>query len=116
MIVALLVLLLYIVDAVLIADGHMLHMASECVNQANASRSSSDAPNMIIRILTPHGVFSFCKFADRNLQNGRKEHTRSPRAGRDLGAWFAVLMKQMRQILASMCHQIVQGLEEAITI
>lgn len=112
MIVAGLVLLLNVVDAVLIADGHVLHMASQRIDHAYAARSSRDATNVIIRILTPHGVLGLGVLADRHLQNGWEEHSGSTRAGRDLGAGLTVLVKQMRQILAGMGHQIVQGLEE----
>lgn len=116
MIVAGLVLLLNVVDAVLITDGHVLHMASQRIDHAYAARSSCDATYVIKRILTPHGVLGFSVFADRHLQNGWKEHSGSTRAGRDLGARLTVLVKQMRQILASMGHQIVQGLDKSTAI
>lgn len=111
-IVALLVLLLDVVDAVLIAHRQVLGMGGERVYNPDEPRPPCDPANVIEGILAPHGALGAGKLGQGHLQNGREENPGPPRAGGDLCARFAVLMKEVREILASMCYQVVQVLRQ----
>jgi len=71
---------------------------------------------MIEGILTPHDTWRFGEFGDGHLQDGRKQDTWSSSAGRDLRAWFSILMEEMGEVLAGMGYQIVQGLRELLNL
>lgn len=111
MIVALFVLLLDIVDTIFIANGHDLSAASEGVYDPNYPRPGGDPANVIERILAPHGALRLGELRDGHLQNGWKQDAWLPRVGWDLCARLSILMKEMCQVLTSMCHQVVQVLK-----
>jgi len=79
-IIPLLVLLLDVVDAVLIANGHKLRLGSQGVNNSNDPSPLCDSSNMIEGILTPHDTWRFGEFGDGHLQDGRKQDTKSSSA------------------------------------
>lgn len=110
MVITGLVLLLYIIDTVLVADLHVLRCHGQCVDQSNQSWTSCHATNVIKRILTPHGMIRLGELTDCDLKYGRKEHAVKSGSFGDFSAWFAIGMKEMREILARMSDKVVHVL------
>jgi len=115
-IIPLLVLLLDVVDAVLIANGHELRLGSQGVNNPYNPSPLCDSSNVVERILAPHDTWRFGEFGDCHLKNGRKKDTGSSCAGRDLRARFSILMEEVGEVLAGMSYQVVQGLRELLNL
>jgi len=115
-IIPLLVLLLDVVDAVLIANGHELRLGSQGVNNPNDPSPLCDSPNVVEGILAPHDTRRFGELGDGHLKNGRKQDTWSPSAGRDLCARLSILVEEVGEVLAGMGYQVVQGLKELLNL
>jgi len=115
-IIPLLVLLLDVVDAVLIANGHELRLGSQGVNNPYNPSPLCDSSNVVERILAPHDTWRFGELGNGHLQDGRKQDTWSPGAGRDLRAGLSILMEEVGEVLASMGYQVVQGLKELLNL
>jgi len=113
-IIPLFVLLLDVVDAVLIANGHELRLGSQGVNYTNDPSPLCDSANVVEGILAPHDTRGFSELGDGHLQDGRKQDTWSSSAGRDLRTRFSILVEEVGEVLASMGYQIVQGLKKVM--
>jgi len=66
-IIPLFVLLLDVVDAVLIANGHELRLGSQGVNNPNDPSPLCDSPNVVEGILAPHDTRRFGELGDSHL-------------------------------------------------